>query len=182
MKSIHKAVVSVTFKQREMARIAELYMSDIGDDICSPFIDKSGNLYAVLQNSGEIVSATGQIETVHSTGGQPSGALFDTNGVMYIADFAHGSILAVQPDGQQDVVVGVYEDKPMKGPHSVSYSPDTGSLFFTDSGPFGETGLHSPTGSVFAIVNSSGGQILKPISLSNLAYPTGVAVGPDGSV
>ena len=40
----------------------------------------------------------------------------------------------------------------------------------------GETGLHSPTGSVFTIANSPSGQILRPISLNNLAYPSGIAV------
>jgi hypothetical protein len=50
------------------------------------------------------------------------------------------------------------------------------ALYFTDSGPFGDTGLHRPHGSIFSIVNSPSGQILKPISLENLAYPSGLAM------
>ena len=161
---------------------ADTFLGDVSDDICSPFFNKSGGIFVVLQSSGEIlrVNSSGSMETTHTTGGQPSGACYDPDGVLYVADFAHGSVLAVQPDGQQDVVVGVYEDKPMLGPNSICYSGD--SIFFTDSGPFGETGLHSPNGSVFAIVNSPSGQILKPISLGNLAYPAGIAVGHDGSI
>jgi sugar lactone lactonase YvrE len=55
-----------------------------------------------------------------------------------------------------------------------------GNIFFTDSGPFGDTGLHNPTGSLFTISNSPSGQILKPICLGNLAYPAGLAVTGDG--
>jgi DNA-binding beta-propeller fold protein YncE len=55
------------------------------------------------------------------------------------------------------------------------------SLFFTDSGPFGETGLHSPSGSVFCIVDSPSGQVLKPISQGNLAYPSGIVATSNGT-
>ena len=44
----------------------------------------------------------------------------------------------------------------------------------------GETSLQSPDGSLFVIRNSPSGQILMPISLGNLAGPTGVAVTKDG--
>ena len=44
----------------------------------------------------------------------------------------------------------------------------------------GETGLQSPEGSLFVISNGPTGQILKPISLGNLAGPTGIAVSSDG--
>ena len=55
-----------------------------------------------------------------------------------------------------------------------------GNLFFTDSGPMGETGFQSPEGSLFVISKGPTGQILKPISLGNLAGPTGIAVSSDG--
>jgi len=76
------------------------------------------------------------------------------------------------------LIVGVYEDKPLKGPNSIFIN--NGDIYFTDSGSFGETGLHSATGSLFTISNSPSGQILKPISLGNLAYPAGIAVTADG--
>jgi hypothetical protein len=40
--------------------------------------------------------------------------------------------------------------------------------------------VQAPDGSLFVISNSPSGQILKPISLRNLAGPTGIAVSPDG--
>ena len=160
---------------------AQVFIDNVGNDVCSPFFDKFGNLFLCLQNSAEVMSVdkSGELNSIHCTNGQPSGAVFDETGTLYIADFAHTAILAVQPDGQQDLVVGVYEDKPLKGPNTIVSS--SGSLFFTDSGPFGETGLHNPTGSVFCITNSPSGQILKPISLGNLAYPSGVAVSAKGT-
>jgi sugar lactone lactonase YvrE len=161
---------------------ADTFLGDVGDDICSPFFDKSGNMFVVCQDSGEILSvnAAGNIESIHSTGGQPSGSAYDNSGVLFVADIAHGAVLAVQRDGQQDVVVGVYEDRPMLGPNSICIT--SAGIFFTDSGPFGETGLHNKSGSIYTIANSPSGQILKPIALNTLAYPSGIAVGLDGSL
>jgi len=107
-----------------------------------------------------------------------TGAVF-SGSTLYIADFAHGSILGVQKGGEQEVIVGVYEDKPLKGPNSI-VSDSIGNLFFTDSGPLGETGVHSPTGSLFMISGGPTGQILKPLCLEKLAYPSGLAVSPTG--
>jgi len=121
-----------------------------------------------------------KIQTVHSTQGMPSGGMFDKDGTLYVTDFAHGSVLAVQLDtGDQESLVGVYEDKPLKGPNTITQDK-FGNFYFTDSGPFGQTGLDNPTGSLFTITNSPTGQILKPLALETLAYPAGVAVSPNG--
>lgn len=133
-----------------------------------------------------MVNEVEKVERVHLTHGQPNGALFDPkDGILYITDFAHGSVLSVSrngndgPGGEQEIVVGVYEDKPLKGPNTI-VQDKRGNLFFTDSGPVGETGLSNASGSLFAIMNSSAGQILKPLSFENLAYPTGLALSPNG--
>ena len=55
-----------------------------------------------------------------------------------------------------------------------------GNVYFTDSGPMGETGLHSPYGSLYLISSGPSGQVLQAISHENLAGPTGVAVTSDG--
>lgn len=184
-----------------MNKKAAVFISGIGNDICSPFFDDTGKLNIVYQNSGSIkmINSVGNTQNVCNTNGHPSGACFGADGayftlnnstnfcfltaisilgVLYVADFGHAAILAVRSDGQQELVVGVYEDKPLKGPNSIYIS--NGDIFFTDSGTFGETGLHSATGSLFTISNSPSGQILKPISLGNLAYPSGIAVSFDG--
>eukprot|EP01036_Dinobryon_divergens_P040732 gene40732-53897_t len=160
---------------------ADNYLDNVGSSICCPFFDKRGLLHVLLHDSGDVLSIddSGRVKRIHNTSGQPSGAIFDQMGILYITDFAHGAVLAVQRNGQQEVVVEVYEDKPLKGPNSVAFdSKDT--IFFTDSGPLGETGLHSPKGSLFMITNSLNEKILKPITLETLAFPAGVAVSPDG--
>lgn len=50
-------------------------------------------------------------------------------------------------------------------------------LYFTDSGPFGETSLQNPRGSVLAINSQT--QLLIPLCLHTLAHPCGVALSPD---
>ena len=162
---------------------APVFVEGLSNDICCPFVDISHNLYYLTQGSGEIIAIdqSGSTETIHNTNGEPSGAVFDDQGVIYIADQAHAAVLAIQETGenQQELVVGVYEDKPLRGPHSIACSSD-GDVFFTDSGPFGETGLQNPQGSLFVISNTPSGQMLKPISLNNLAGPAGIALSSDG--
>ena len=160
---------------------AELFLESVGTDICAPFFDKRGLLHVLLQDAGDILmlNDSGRIQRVHSTHGQPNGAIVDPLGLVYVTDFAHGAVLVVQPDGNQESVVEVYEDKPFKGPNSIVYD-SKGTIFFTDSGPLGETGLHSPKGSLFMIANSVSGKMLKPISLETLASPSGIALSPDG--
>lgn len=156
-----------------------LFVSGVGSDVCNPFFDKAGKLHIIRQNVGTIltVDSVGNTNSIVNTGGQPSYAVYNQEGVMYVADFGHSAILAFTKDGNNELVVGVYEDKPLRGPHSIAIVDD--DIFFTDSGAFGDTGLHAPAGSVFAISNSPSGQVLKPLSLGNLAYPSGIAVTKD---
>lgn len=159
---------------------APAFVVGISNDICNPYFDHDGNLFVIRQNAGLILSvdAVGNTKTMLSTSGQPSAATYSNDGILYVADFGHSGILAVTKEGQQELIVGVYEDKQLRGPNNIAIAAD-GDIYFTDSGVFGETGLHSPTGSLFAICSSPSGQILKPLSLGNLAYPSGIAVTPD---
>ena len=50
-------------------------------------------------------------------------------------------------------------------------------LFFTDSGPLGESSLETPCGSIFAIDLSV--SMLKPVIFGKLAHPCGVALSPN---
>lgn len=68
----------------------------------------------------------------------------------------------------------------MKGPHSIILSEKNNQLFFTDSGPFGETGLENPTGSVFVIDLFE--SVLKPVLVDCLAFPTGIALNETDTV
>lgn len=69
---------------------------------------------------------------------------------------------------------------PVQNGCSINVVGSKGNVYFTDSGPMGETGLHSPKGSLYLISNGPSGQVLQAISHENLAGPTGVAVTSDG--
>lgn len=152
----------------------QVWLTDLGDgDLCCPFVGQNGQLHVVFEGSGEVweTAKNGQMRKIHGTGGQLSGAM-TMGGQLYLADFAHGAVLSSANDNQE-LVVGVYEDKPLKGPNSIISAGD--SIFFTDSGPLGDTGLHNPQGSLFTITGKPSEQVLKPVSYNNLAYPTGLA-------
>ena len=59
-------------------------------------------------------------------------------------------------------------------------SEKNNSLFFTDSGPLGDSNIENPTGSIFAI--DLGVSMLKPIVYGKLAHPCGVALSPNENV
>ena len=172
---------------------AQVLLDNLDSSICCPFFNKSGTLHVLFSDTGQIGVVKGEdegVEEIHNTDGQPSYAAFSREGALYITDFTHGAVLvATDPtestqtnkdfrSERQDLVVSVYEDKPLKGPGSLAFDSN-GNIFFTDSGPLGDTGLHNPSGSLFMI---SGGNstnnmmMLKPISLENLAYPSDIAL------
>lgn len=59
-------------------------------------------------------------------------------------------------------------------------SEKNNSLFFTDSGPLGESSIENPCGSIFAI--DLGVSMLKPIVYGKLAHPCGLALSPTENV
>jgi len=59
-------------------------------------------------------------------------------------------------------------------------SEKNNSLFFTDSGPMGESSIENPCGSIFAI--DLGVSMLKPIIYGKLAHPCGVALSPSENI
>lgn len=73
-----------------------------------------------------------------------------------------------------------FDGNALKGPNSMVLSEKNNTLFFTDSGPLGETSLENSFGSVFAI--DLGVSMLKPVIYNKLAYPSGLALSNDESV
>jgi sugar lactone lactonase YvrE len=142
-----------------------------------PIEDHEGNLFVVVVN-GDIYQVTdNRLELAFSTNGQPTGIVFDQQGTSFVADCAHQAILnqIVNEHGiETSPVIKDFEGSPLKGPHSMILSEKQNALFFTDSGPFGETGLENPTGSIFAVDLTE--SLLKKIQIDSLAYPTGLAV------
>ena len=123
------------------------------------------------------------MEVAFSTGGQPTGLVFDMQGSSFIADMAHQAILSQTVTDLRIEITPVIKDfdgNALKGPNSMVLSEKNNSLFFTDSGPLGETNLENPNGSIFAI--DLGVSMLKPILYGKLAHPCGLALSPDENV
>jgi len=53
-------------------------------------------------------------------------------------------------------------------------------LFFTDSGPFGDTSLENSKGSVYMVDLDA--CVIKPLALSCLAYPSGLVLSNDEKI
>ena len=152
-------------------------------DICSPVEDPQGQLYLV-DHSGDILKVIeGQTQVWFSIGGQPSCLVFDANGAAFLGDKAHQAILSpneVEGRVEATPVVKDYEGRPLLGPNSMVLSEQNNYLYFTDSGPLGESSLSNPCGSVFAADLDL--MILKPLAYRSMAHPSGIAISNDGKV
>ena len=75
-------------------------------------------------------------------------------------------------------IVKDYEGKPLLGPNSLAFNEANSYIYFTDSGPLGESTLSNSAGSIFAADLEL--LVLKPIALNCLAHPCGIVSSPDG--
>ena len=82
--------------------------------------------------------------------------------------------------GQPLVVVNEYEGKSLRGPNSACFD-SAGQLFFTDSGPLGETGLLERKGSVFVVTGEANTRLLRPLAYESLAHPSGICLNAEES-
>jgi len=127
---------------------------------------------------GKLLSLQGKAQQVINTKGKPSGICVDSAGSVFVSDVEHGGVLRVdEAKGRCSVIVQDYEGVPLLGPSSIVADGDD-TIFFSDSGPLGETTLERPQGSIFAISNNENGQVLRPIALRCLAHPCGLCVSP----
>lgn len=96
---------------------------------------------------------------------------------------AHQAILSQTVTDQRIEITPVIKDfdgNNLKGPNSMVLSEKNNSLFFTDSGPLGDSNIENPSGSIFAI--DLGVSMLKPIIYGKLAHPCGLALSPNENV
>ncbi len=140
-----------------------------------PAFDREGNLYFVNWLTSSIVRRTpdGDVSEFFNTGGIPAGLAFHRDGSLYVADEGddiHG-VLRIA-DGRSAILVDAYEDKPLNGANDLVFDR-VGILYFSD--PWRST-LANPTGGFYRLFPNG---VLERID-SGLAFPNGVAIGPDG--
>eukprot|EP00741_Cyanophora_paradoxa_P010527 tig00000158_g10179.t1 len=167
-----------------MAQVAERVLT-ASTPIQSPTFHSSGVMYLVscaLRPPESaciytVVSENGVTKLAKhgdSLGVVTNALAFDADGQAFVADSGYNALLTVPPEGGDFAeFVKEYEGKPFKGPNSIAID-SRGSIYFTDSGPLGETTLQRPRGSVFVVVAE--GQILQPICYESLAHPSGIAL------
>ena len=80
-------------------------------------------------------------------------------------------------DGSESELVNEYEGAPLLGPHSLILRNNTGNIFFTDCGAFGENSPANSQGSLFVIDMQQ--QSIRSLALRCLSAPTGLAFGKD---
>jgi sugar lactone lactonase YvrE len=195
----------LAWSQRVMA--ADLMVSG-PKGVGSPAFSPDGQLYVVYMTDGSICQVdaeTWTIREVDNTGGQPGALCFDARGAAHVADLAMGAVMhkaagfseeARGSEGEEEEEEGEaapkegaawltsvvdYEGEPLRGPSSLALD-GSGTLYFTDSGPLGDTTLENPRGSVFAVAGTGRGKYLKPLMLRCLAHPCALATGTTDNV
>lgn len=180
----------------KLGGLARRPVSNAASDEDDPPESGAGRVHVVTMDTSEVFYLQGGKDELKKrceardalSAGSPSSLVFDATHALFVADFAKRAIISQRPappgmDNNSldkfDILVDDYEGKPFCGPNSLAFDGD-GNLFFTDSGPMGETSLVSPKGSVFCVEVSD--QLLKPLALECLAHPSGVAVSPDGKI
>merc|ERR1712070_249555 len=152
--------------------------------LCSPVMDSEGQLFVTANLQGKVHHVaegdnTGQLAMGTDMLNTPSAVSFDADGMMYICDMAHGAILCLSEEDELSEFVREYEGKNFLGPNSMVFD-DKNNVYFTDSGPLGETTLSRPVGSVYVVDGPQ--QLLRPLAHECLAHPSGIALSPDHQV
>lgn len=155
--------------------------------LASPSFDSQNNLFMTCTQSGSVLrfdASRNVVGVAMETEGHPSGIAIDpqTNET-FLADTARQCIVKVEigADGKSTVAqfVHQFEGRSLLGPHALCFDKDR-ELIFTDSGLPGDSSLSRPRGAVYRTVQQR--QQLVRLCGPILAYPTGVATGPDGCI
>ncbi|KAG2374950.1 hypothetical protein C9374_010324 [Naegleria lovaniensis] len=150
-----------------------------GSTITAPTFDAQSNLCFCSMN-GEVFllphHERAQTPIVLTKGIGPNGICFNNEGVLYVADGADQCIKQLDPENNQlGVVKREYRGKPFTGPNNI-VCDSKGRMFFTDSGPLGETSLENPKGSVFCI--SPDFKQIQALAYECLAFPSSIVLSP----
>merc|ERR1712166_1343468 len=151
-----------------------------GSSVTSPVFDTDGELFICSNLQGKVFHVDGKekatLQMVTDQLNTPSSIAFDPDGMMYVCDMAHAAILCLRENDELCEFVREYEGKQFVGPNCMIFDSSS-NVYFTDSGPIGETTLAKPRGSVFCVDGPQ--QLLRPLAYECLAHPSGVALSKD---
>lgn len=166
--------------------VAELFASPL--KIYSPVPRMTGEIIFSMEN-GSIYTFHPQEEApakIVTHGGHASGIAMDARATtkLFLADMAHQAILSPEirdPSSGEGTVteelVQGFDGEPFLGPHSIVLSKNGEKLYFSDSGPWGETSIQNPKGSIYCIECDP--KNIAPLAYNCLAYPSGITLSND---
>jgi len=162
--------------------VTKLY--EVDTPVCSPVLDAESQLFVATNLQGKIHHVSEgdggyQLAMVTDMLNTPTSVGFDADGMMYVCDMAHGAILCLSEEDELSEYVREYEGKNFIGPNSMVFD-DKNNVYFTDSGPLGETTLADPKGSVYVVDGEH--QLLRPLVLNCLAHPSGLTLSPNQQI
>ena len=123
-----------------------------------PAFDAEGRLYVTDIPYGRVfrVGEGDDWELVAEYDGWPNGLKFDRDGAAVIADYKHGLMRLDVASGKVDPLLTSAGSEGFKGVNDLAFGPD-GTIYFTDQG---QTGMHDPTGRVYAL-EPSGAEVVR---------------------
>ena len=141
-----------------------------------PSFDRDGNLYCVDIPYGRVfrVSPDGEWTLAVEYDGEPNGLKIHRDGRLFIADQAHGIIVADPVTGKTEHLVTRPKLERFRGCNDLVFAAN-GDLYFTDPG---RSSLNHPTGRVFRY--TAGGEL--ELLLDGMAYPNGLVLNADDNV
>jgi gluconolactonase len=81
------------------------------------------------------ISADGSTKRVIKKTGRPNGLAVDSQGVIWVAESKHPSLVRLTMDGSAEVVATACDGEPFLFPNDLCFGPD-GAIYLTDSGVF----------------------------------------------
>jgi sugar lactone lactonase YvrE len=161
----------------EEKKFQQFYQSDLL--LSGPVTFNSDGELLVCCLDGNVlnIGEDGEASVWLETGLVPQCVTFDGDGVANICDHASKSILTYSEAQGLVKEVDTYEDLPLMGPNCLVID-DENTIYFTDSGPVGDSTLARPCGSLFYIGPD---KCILPLLENCLAHPSGVVVCGSGA-
>ncbi len=145
-------------------------------------LDVAGNLYITDRDNNNVrrVSANGVINTVASGFKAPAGLAVDNAGNVYVADSGNDRLCRITPQGRMNIVAGA--EAKLNHPVGVAIGTD-GALYISDYANLIRKVAPQGTISAFAGTGDQGfAGDDGPASDARFRFPSGLAIGADGSV
>ncbi len=149
---------------------------NLGSFLESPIAEEGGSLLVADIPFGRIfrVGADGCFSLVAEYDGEPNGLAADGEGGVWIADHRKGLLRLDLQSGAVEPVLPRLRRESFKGLNDVLLGPD-GTLYLTDQG---QTGMHDPTGRVYARRPDGRMELL----VGTIPSPNAMAFSPDGRI